>query len=292
MTLELTILYRGPLASCNYGCDYCPFAKREDPPEALEQDRLALSRFSSFLERRPASDQFSIFFTPWGEALIRAWYRDALVKLTHLPQIARAAVQTNLSVPIDFAEDCVPEKLGIWATYHPEWTERRRFVARVRELHERGVSVSAGVVGFRRFAEEIAALRAELPNDVYLWINAPKSFETSTDLERAAFTAIDPYFPLNTREHPSLGRRCFAGETAIAVDGDGTMRRCHFLPEVIGNLYAEDFERALQPRACTRPTCGCHIGYVYLEELALDRVFTLERALAGSDTRGRSIRPA
>ncbi|MEN8446791.1 MAG: radical SAM protein, partial [Cyanobacteria bacterium J06555_13] len=27
--MNLSILYRGPLLSCNYGCEYCPFAKRQ-----------------------------------------------------------------------------------------------------------------------------------------------------------------------------------------------------------------------------------------------------------------------
>jgi DNA-binding CsgD family transcriptional regulator len=31
--MKLDILYRGPLASCNYGCEYCPFAKRKDTRE-------------------------------------------------------------------------------------------------------------------------------------------------------------------------------------------------------------------------------------------------------------------
>ena len=26
--MNLSILYRGPLSSCNYACGYCPFAKR------------------------------------------------------------------------------------------------------------------------------------------------------------------------------------------------------------------------------------------------------------------------
>ena len=106
-----------------------------------------------------------------------------------------------------------------------------------------------------------------------MWINAPKSFETLSEDEVIDYETIDPLFRLNTQHHPSLGERCFAGETAIAVDGEGTMRRCHFLPQPIGNLYAPNFEAALVERVCTRPTCGCFIGYVHLERLGLERVF-------------------
>src|SRR5690606_35932586 len=35
----LTLLYRGPLASCDYDCAYCPFDKRRDSPERLRADR-------------------------------------------------------------------------------------------------------------------------------------------------------------------------------------------------------------------------------------------------------------
>ena len=28
--MNLSILYRGPLSSCNYGCEYCPFAKHRE----------------------------------------------------------------------------------------------------------------------------------------------------------------------------------------------------------------------------------------------------------------------
>ena len=70
MALTLSILYRGPLASCNYGCGYCPFAKRHDTREALARDYAALARFIDWIEARPA-DRFKVLFTPWGEALIR-----------------------------------------------------------------------------------------------------------------------------------------------------------------------------------------------------------------------------
>jgi sulfatase maturation enzyme AslB (radical SAM superfamily) len=271
--MKLSILYRGPLESCNFGCDYCPFAKKVESNEALAGDRASLERFLDWIRARPATDRLSIFFTPWGEALVRHWYRDALVELSHLPSITKAAVQTNLSMSIDFIDRAVPEKIGIWATYHPEWADRRRFVEKVIELHRRGVRVSAGVVGFRRFADEIRRIRDELPSAIYLWINAPKRYERLEEHEVRRFEAIDPHFRTNTIAHESLGARCFGGESVIAVDGDGTMRRCHFIESPIGNLYDPDFARALMPRACTNDTCGCHIGYVHLEKLGLYGIY-------------------
>lgn len=59
----------------------------------------------------------------------------------------------------------------------------------------------------------------------------------------------------------------------ISVAGDGTVRRCHFVPRVLGNLYDEGFAEALRPRPCPAPACDCHIGYVHLEPLGLYDVF-------------------
>src|SRR4051812_46347375 len=67
--VKLSILYRGPLASCNYACRYCPFAKHRESREEHEADGRALARFVDWVETR-AEDRISVFFTPWGEALI------------------------------------------------------------------------------------------------------------------------------------------------------------------------------------------------------------------------------
>ena len=271
----LSLLYRGPLASCNYGCVYCPFAKRVDSREALEHDASALQRFVDRVCAIASAERpVRVLFTPWGEALIRRAYQRALVRLTHHPHVRRAAIQTNLSAPLGWVGGANPAKLGIWATYHPDWVERAAFVRKVRDLHERGVSVSAGVVGFLDAAEAIRALRAELPSGVYLWINANKrdvDYYPEADIQR--FEAIDPWFRTNTVRHPSRGHACGAGHTALSVDGEGTVRRCHFVPEPLGNFYGDDWMQRLRRRACPADTCGCHIGYVHLERLGLASLY-------------------
>lgn len=268
----LAVLYRGPLASCNYGCEYCPFAKRVDSREELAADARALARFVTWACARNAPT--SVLFTPWGEALIRRPYRQALIDLTHAPHIDRAAIQTNLSVDIEWTAQCRAERLGIWATYHPDWTELDRFAARVCQLHERGVQVSAGVVGIREHFPAITALRARLPEQVYLWVNAYKRQpDYYSDEERAWLRSVDPLFAINNQYHDSRGHACRAGQYAISVDGRGDARRCHFIPALIGNIYQPDFAAQLQARPCTRDTCGCHIGYVHLERLQLSSIF-------------------
>ena len=271
--MNLTILYRGSLISCNYGCEYCPFAKRSQTTAELATDKQQLERFVNWIRDRP-QHQFSIFFTPWGEALIHPHYQQALIKLTQMPHVNKAAIQTNLSCQLDWVEDCNKGKLALWATFHPEWIKRDFFLSKCLELDRRGVRFSAGVVGFPQFKDAIASLRQELPPHIYLWINAVKRELTNlSTADRNFFAEIDPLFPLNTQNYPSLGYSCRAGKSVISVDGDGNMRRCHFIKEPIGNIYDRNFESALFERPCTNASCHCHIGYVHLDYLELDKVF-------------------
>jgi MoaA/NifB/PqqE/SkfB family radical SAM enzyme len=271
--MKLSILYRGPLSSCNYGCGYCPFAKHAETAAEHESDRLALERFVDWVATR-SSDRISVLFTPWGEALIRSRYQRALVRLTGLPNVEKAAIQTNLSCRLDWVERCDKRKLALWTTFHPSEVSRAGFVAKCLELDRRDVRFSVGVVGLKHHAEEIEALRRELPPHIYLWINAYKREPDYYDAEEfRRFAEVDPLFPINNQYHPSLGRACRSGYSVVSVDGDGVIRRCHFIREAIGNIYEPGFESVLRATPCSNTTCGCHIGYVHMDDLKLYDVF-------------------
>lgn len=271
--MKLTILYRGPLASCNYGCRYCPFAKHTETAVEHETDRRALERFTGWVATRTA-DRIAVFFTPWGEALIRSRYQQAIIQLTRLEHVTKVAIQTNLSCRLDWVEQCDKAKLALWATYHPTQVVRANFHARCNELDRRGVRFSVGMVGMQEHLDEIEMLRRELPEHIYLWVNAYKRVANYyTPEQHRRLTAVDPLFPINARNYPSFGRSCRAGSSVIAVDGDGTIRRCHFVRTPIGNIYHPDFDLALRERPCPKMTCGCHTGYVHLDYLELEQVF-------------------
>ncbi|MDZ4833220.1 MAG: STM4011 family radical SAM protein [Candidatus Melainabacteria bacterium] len=281
--MRLSIIYRGPLSSCNYGCEYCPFAKHHETDEEHARDTQQLSRFVDWANTRK-QHQLSVLFTPWGEALIRPRYQDAISTLTKSDTIEKVAIQTNLSCRLEWVENCDKSKLALWATFHPTETTRQKFLAKCLELVSRGVRFSVGAVGLKEHFDEILALRDELPDSVYFWINAYKRIESYyTDADIELLTKIDPLFPMNNEYHPSLGKACRAGSSVISVDGDGQIKRCHFISEKIGNIYDEEFESALSESPCSNAVCGCHIGYVHMDELRLYDVFSggiLERVPA------------
>ncbi|MER7110329.1 STM4011 family radical SAM protein [Streptomyces sp. NPDC000229] len=279
--MDLTLLYRGPLASCDYDCPYCPFAKRRDTRAQLRADRAALERFTRWATAQ-TGDRLSVLFTPWGEGLVRSWYRRALVELSHAPHVGRVAIQTNLSCRTDWLAETRADTVALWCTYHPGQTAYERFLAKTRELADRGIRFSVGVVGLPDHLEHARRLRAGLPSHVYLWVNAAEG-HTYTDEEAATWTALDPLFPYSRRPHRSAGLPCRTGESVISVDGDGTVRRCHFVRAELGNLYDGSYRSALVPRPCPLARCDCHIGYVHLETLPLYDVFAggvLERVPA------------
>jgi MoaA/NifB/PqqE/SkfB family radical SAM enzyme len=129
-------------------------------------------------------------------------------------------------------------------------------------------------VGLKEHLDEIDAVRAALAPSTYVWVNAYKrvaNYYTPEEIER--IVAIDPLFELNLKVYPSRGRACRAGEEMITVDGDGNVRRCHFVRDVIGNLYDPAFEAVLRPRPCSGDACRCHIGYVHMRDLDLYALF-------------------
>ncbi|MER7005745.1 STM4011 family radical SAM protein [Dactylosporangium sp. NPDC000555] len=271
----MRILYRGPLASCNYDCPYCPFAKRRDPPERLRADRAALLRFVAWVRDESAAvarAPVEVLFTPWGEGLTRSWYRDALVELSRMPHVGRAAIQTNLSARLGWVAAADPAKLALWCTYHPGQTSIERFLWACATLHRHGIRHSVGIVGLPEHLGDAIALRTRLPPEVYLWVNAADG-HAYTAAEEAAWTAIDPLFGYSVRPHESLGRDCRTGDDVVSVLGDGTVRRCHFVPEPLGNLYDGSWTASRGARPCPNVSCDCHIGYVHLRTLPLYDVF-------------------
>lgn len=271
--MNLSILYRGPLSGCNYSCNYCPFAKTKNSKAELADDTEKLNRFVDWVEAH-TEIKFSILFTPWGEALIRKSYQQAMHRLSHLSNVQKVAIQTNLSCKLNWMEAVNKETFALWTTYHPGETSQENFLEKCRKLDELKISYSVGVVGFKEVLPEIESLRSKLPEKTYLWVNALKKQEHYyTAEEKALLVDIDPHVVNNMINHPSKGKACRTGDTVISVDGDGTITRCHFVKQSLGNIYDANFRANLFPRLCSNDTCGCHIGYVHMDHLKLEEVY-------------------
>ena len=282
----LRILYRGRLASCNYDCSYCPFAKRRDTRESLRLDAEDLQRFVDWACHHP--QPLAILFTPWGEGLVRRHYLEALITLSHTPHVQRVAIQTNLSSNLRWVRRANPQVLALWCTFHPSQVSRQTFLGRVAVLRTAGIRFSVGVVGAHEHFADIAAMRAELQPSEYLWINAlsPRPADYYSAEQRAFLTRVDPHFAFNLAPPPSLGAACRAGDTSISVDGDGNVRPCHFLGEPLGNLYDGSFFEQRRAAACSNASCSCFIGYIQRTDLPQLRELTqgaLERVWDAQD---------
>jgi MoaA/NifB/PqqE/SkfB family radical SAM enzyme len=271
--MNWSILYRGPLSGCNYSCTYCPFAKKKDSRKVLAEDAEQLNDFVNWVESRK-NESIGILFTPWGEALIRKHYQEAIVRLSRMPNVRKVSIQTNISCKLDWLDNCDKDKVALWTTFHPTQTTMNQFLKKCQQLDALKVKYSVGVVGFKEALTDIEDMRKKLPKETYLWINALKKeagYYTPEDVYR--MNSIDSHVSFNLKNHPSKGLACRAGHTTFSVNGAGNITRCHFIKDIIGNIYAENFEQKLFPRLCSNDTCGCHIGYVHLEKLKLEKVF-------------------
>lgn len=266
----LSLLYRGSLSSCNYNCGYCPFAKKKDSRAKLARDARELSRFVAWCAQQ--TRPLKILFTPWGEALVRKHYRQAMLDLLQMPHVQQVALQTNLSGPLSWLsklDGALRAKLAVWATWHPDQIAMSRFLQRCAFLHSLAVPYSVGMVAMREHFAAVSAMRTALPTAAYLWLNAydrrGPGYYSAADL--AWLEGIDPWFHYNHKPGMARGKPCRAGESVLAVDGDGSVRRCHFLPQVLGNLYTTPLAQMLMPRPCSRFKCDCYLGYVHRYDL-------------------------
>ncbi len=269
---KLRILYRGPLDSCNYDCSYCPFAKKKNTREELRFDKACLSRFVQWVSLQKR--EISILFTPWGEALIRNYYQEAICELSHMSHVSKVSIQTNLSGSLAFLSAVEKKTLALWTTFHPTEITVEAFVNECLEVQAAGVNFSVGVVGLKEHFDLIEELRQRIPNNIYVWVNAYKrepNYYSKSDVLR--LESIDPHFGLNNTVYSSFDKSCSSGESSVSIDGLGNVYRCHFIKNLLGNIYEKDIEGMLESRRCSKTECRCYIGYINIKELHLEQLY-------------------
>ncbi|MEI7024416.1 STM4011 family radical SAM protein [Paenibacillus sp. y28] len=273
--MKATLYYRGSLSSCNYDCPYCPFSKNKDSAQTLAKDRAQVNAFVGWVRDQAAiGHRLSVFFNPYGEGLTHRWYWQAMTELSHMEHVEKVVIQTNLSARLDWTEALNREKAAFWATYHPGQTTEAAFLVQCLSLHRRSIPFSVGSVGVKGAFEAIASLRAALPKDVYMWVNAFKDkADYYSDRDRAFLQGLDPHFERNVHDYESAGRSCRAGEHVFYVQGPGLVKRCYKDRQVIGHLYRDGLEALSKPRPCRMTCCDCYIGYIHMPELQLAQVY-------------------
>lgn len=259
--------YRGSLRSCNYHCGYCPFSKQRTSSQELAQDQAALERLTAHLTSG-AEGNVSVLITPYGEALIHAYYWQALAQLTASPYITAAGAQTNLSFSVEAMLDLFQkwggqtDKLRLWCTFHGSMTTVEAFTAQCRRLSQRGIPYSVGAVGDPTQLTQLTQLRAQLPAETYLWINRLDGLKRSyTAAEQAALTAIDPYFLLEVTEPAANMAQCIGGRETLFVRSDGTCTACNLNSRKLGNLYDDDWSGKWVQTGCRVKGCHCQMAY-------------------------------
>lgn len=281
----ISLLYRGSLSSCNYDCDYCPFAKTYNTREQLKQDASELERFVDWVS--DYADDVSVLFTPWGEGLVRKHYQQAMIRLSHLSHVQTVAIQTNLCINTQWLALANISRVALWATYHPSQVSLSQFVARCVQLDDMGVKLSVGMVAIKTDFEQIKGLRHALPTHIPMWLNAydRRTADYYDASELAWLLDIDAHFLQSVSPAPSLSAPCKTGVSVFSVNRDGRVKRCHFVPDDerhhLGNLYDGSFMRYLtQVKAkkittlpCPMACCDCFIGYVHRPDLAVHTAY-------------------
>lgn len=211
--MSLKIIYRGHLTDCNYSCEYCPFAKEKNSKEEQALDKHDLDRFVAWVEQNSRADYpIEVFITPYGEALVRKWYQEAVVRLSHLSHVTKVAAQTNLAWNTQWLARCNPETTALWTTYHPDFVTEDKFVGKCNELTTMHIRHSVGVVGLKQHFPRIASLRQRLPQSTYMWVNAYKREKNYYSDEEISFLEnIDYLFRLNLPWYETMGKPCKAG---------------------------------------------------------------------------------
>lgn len=272
--MKLQILYRGDLSDCNYSCYYCPFRIHVNTVQQLEKDREDLSRFVHWVKENSSEERIvEILFTPFGEALVRQWYRDAITELSNLPYVSKVAIQTNLSCDLQWLNHC-GDSVALWTTFHPNMVSVDDFLNQCHWLSNNEIRHSVGVVGIKEHFSMIKELRKNLCDDIYLWVNAYKHEENyySAD-DITLLTDIDPHFHHNLGEYPTKGAKCRTGLSVVSIEGDGDLYRCNFIKVKRGNIFEECIDKLLWESPCCNEGCHCHIGYIHLEEMAFSTLY-------------------
>lgn len=274
--MSYTFYYRNYLKSCNYSCEYCPFAKAPASEKMLVQDQHYLQKFVSYIADSP--QKYKLFFAPRGEALLYEYYQQALLALSKQDNTEEIVIQTNLSSSLEWLSDVDSSKLILWTTYHPSQVESQRFFNQVRKLQSYPIRFTIGVVGVKENFTQIKEMHQLLDQlgekRPYLWINAYKDKRNYYSREDIQYlTQYDRLFESNLKNYKCTGIACKTGEEVFFVEWNGNLHRCWQDKLKLGNLYTNSLDEIAASSNCNKNICSCFIGYSHIKSLHLEQVY-------------------
>ena len=237
---------------CNYKCSYCPVL-RDIHNDFKNPDHTALHKLT-LTRLKNLSSNFNICITG-GEPAIHPQIDEIIQSLVSMENCLNIAFFTNLSRSIDYyksLEQPNTDKLGICASFHPEFANRTKFIEKVIVLKQAGIKINVQVsmsdnpndaTGLLELMDQLIEhqidcfpliLKSTLdftPNytDEFYQLFRPYMSATSTDNQ---FKAIDCVFTDGTKEtlrsfdieiqqmNRFKGYRCTPRRFQIAMTGE------------------------------------------------------------------------
>lgn len=256
------LYYRGALKSCNYGCYYCPFAKRASSERELEKDKALLLKFCNYIIDNTFEIPITLLFTPYGEALLHDYYIDAFAMLSRCANIAKVSCQTNLSFDAEHFIDRIDEgggdlsKIALWSTFHPTETRADIFLSKLHYLC-RYIILSAGAVADPSSISDIVDMANNMPEGVYFWLNKmAKMGRRYTEEELKIFKGLYPLFQLELSRFKADIDRCAGGSESLFIDEAGGCYACNMSGIKLGSIYSG----YTKPNDC-KGRCDCFLAY-------------------------------
>ncbi|MDD5130367.1 MAG: radical SAM protein [Candidatus Omnitrophica bacterium] len=252
---------------CNYRCPYCWFYGKWQ--EMAQQNKYPsldkiLKVWKNIYDRYGQADIELI----GGEPLI---YPNIIQLVKGLTVFHRVGVTTNLSVEInDFTSQIDSSRVHIKGSFHPAFADFNKFLQRAVLLKEKGFGDRVAYVAYPPQIKSMeyyfkAFRKCGIQCEVltfwgqYRGIKYPSGY---TDEERKI---IEPYLGTRQEEKFQLapkavkGRLCRAGQVYADIKADGAVFTCGGdNPQVVGNLFNDDFKLWDDPQPCQSETCPCN----------------------------------
>jgi len=130
---------------CNYRCSYCPVLRdlHSDfkKPDHTELHNLTLARLKNL------SSNFNICITG-GEPCLHPQIDEIISSLVNMKNCLNVALFTNLSRSLEYYKSLAQlktDKLGICASYHPDFANKEKFIEKAIAIKESGNMINVQV---------------------------------------------------------------------------------------------------------------------------------------------------